>query len=52
MRAYAKVSPLMFETVIVKRKDDGKPPRDFGDYTVKVPPPSDLPKGVSIIVKP
>lgn len=42
----------LFEKVIVKRKDNGKPPRDFGDYTVNIPPQLDLPKGVSMIEKP
>jgi len=41
---------VLFDKIKVRRKDDGKPPRNFSDYIVEGP--GDLPRGVSCRVLP
>ena len=41
----------LFEKVNIQRKDENKPPRDFSDYTIKIPVQSDVPQGVTVIDK-
>jgi CRISPR-associated protein Csd2 len=42
----------LFDLVTASRKDAAKPPRSFADYEIRVPEASQLPRGVSMEVRP